>query len=181
MGPNGKRIIEADPIQGPIIKQMFEWYATGQCSIDEVLRRALLAGLVTKHGFAFTGLVNCGHCGCALVAEKKKGKYVYYHSQATKENAPNLTPAKKCSKRALPIYLKDSSLMIRLWIGSSMLCIRATQTRNDSDVMRLLANKTNEARFRIGLISSTTIDLTDLSSLISLNARPENGDKLRSV
>ena len=36
MGPNGKRIIEPDPIQGPIIKQMFEWYATGQCSIDEV-------------------------------------------------------------------------------------------------------------------------------------------------
>jgi hypothetical protein len=22
---------------------------------------------------------DCGHCGCALVAEKKKGRYVYYH------------------------------------------------------------------------------------------------------
>jgi site-specific DNA recombinase len=31
-----------------------------------------------KHEFAFSGLVSCGHCGCALVAEKKKGKYVYY-------------------------------------------------------------------------------------------------------
>ena len=29
---------------------------------------------VAKHEFAFSGLVNCGHCGCALVAEKKKGK-----------------------------------------------------------------------------------------------------------
>ena len=48
--------------------------------------------------------------------------------------------------------------MIRLWIGSSMLCIRATQTRNDLDVMRLLGYKTNKARIRIGLISSTTID-----------------------
>jgi hypothetical protein len=37
---------------------------------------------VTKHEFTFSGLVNCGHCGCALVAEKK------------------------CSKRALLIYSK---------------------------------------------------------------------------
>jgi len=26
-----------------------------------------------------SGLVSCGHCGCALIAEKKKGKYVHYH------------------------------------------------------------------------------------------------------
>ena len=32
-----------------------------------------------KHDFAFTGLVRCGHCGCLLVGELKKGKYVYYH------------------------------------------------------------------------------------------------------
>ena len=37
-----------------------------------------------KHEFAFSGLVNCGHCGCALVAEKKKGKYVYYHCTGNK-------------------------------------------------------------------------------------------------
>jgi len=32
-----------------------------------------------KHDFAFTGLVHGGHCGCLLVGELKKGKYVYYH------------------------------------------------------------------------------------------------------
>ncbi len=37
-----------------------------------------------KHEFAFSGLVNCGHCGCALVAERKKGKYVYYHCTGNK-------------------------------------------------------------------------------------------------
>src|SRR5690242_20762976 len=102
-------------------------------------------------------------------------------AQATKENARNLMPAKKCSKRALPTYSKDLCLMIRSWIGSQMLCIRVTQTRNDLDVMRLLAYKTNKARSRTDLISSTMIDLMDLSSLISLNVRQENGDKLRSV
>lgn len=32
-----------------------------------------------KHEFAFSHLVTCGHCGCSLVGERKKGKYVYYH------------------------------------------------------------------------------------------------------
>lgn len=32
-----------------------------------------------KHDFAFSGFVRCGHCGCHLVGELKKAKYVYYH------------------------------------------------------------------------------------------------------
>ena len=29
--------------------------------------------------FAFAGLLTCGMCGCAITAEIKKGKYIYYH------------------------------------------------------------------------------------------------------
>ncbi|ESZ05711.1 resolvase [Mesorhizobium sp. L2C089B000] len=29
--------------------------------------------------FAFSGLMTCADCGCAVVAEVKKGKYIYYH------------------------------------------------------------------------------------------------------
>ncbi len=31
------------------------------------------------HDLAFSNLVRCGHCGCSLVGEIKKGRYVYYH------------------------------------------------------------------------------------------------------
>lgn len=34
---------------------------------------------VTRSEFAFAGLVICGHCGCSMTAEMKKGRYVYYH------------------------------------------------------------------------------------------------------
>lgn len=34
------------------------------------------------HEFAFSGLITCGHCGCALVGELKKGRYTYYHCTA---------------------------------------------------------------------------------------------------
>jgi site-specific DNA recombinase len=32
-----------------------------------------------KHNFAFSGLIACGHCGCSIVGEIKKQRYVYYH------------------------------------------------------------------------------------------------------
>ena len=32
-----------------------------------------------KHDFAFSGLITCGHCGCSIVGEIKKKRYVYYH------------------------------------------------------------------------------------------------------
>lgn len=37
-----------------------------------------------KHDFAFARLIECGHCGCAMVGELKKGKYVYYHCTGAK-------------------------------------------------------------------------------------------------
>ena len=43
-----------------------------------------------KHDFACLGLIHCGHCGCLLVGELKKGKYVYYHCTGNRG---------KCSER----------------------------------------------------------------------------------
>jgi site-specific DNA recombinase len=33
---------------------------------------------VRKHRFTFTGLLRCSRCGCAVVGEMKKRRYVYY-------------------------------------------------------------------------------------------------------
>jgi site-specific DNA recombinase len=41
-----------------------------------------------KHNWAFQGLVSCGYCGCAHVAELKKGRYVYYHCTGNKGKCP---------------------------------------------------------------------------------------------
>lgn len=38
--------------------------------------------------FAFTGLITCGHCGCALVAEIKRERYIYYHCSGYKQKCP---------------------------------------------------------------------------------------------
>lgn len=41
-----------------------------------------------KHDFAFSHLITCGHCGCSLVGEIKKGKYVYYRCSGYKGKCP---------------------------------------------------------------------------------------------
>ena len=40
------------------------------------------------HAFAFSGLLSCGHCGCAIVGELKKERYVYYHCSRYKGKCP---------------------------------------------------------------------------------------------
>ncbi len=42
----------------------------------------------SKHNFCYAGLVTCGHCGCLMVGELKKGKYVYYHCTGWKGKCP---------------------------------------------------------------------------------------------
>ena len=133
-GPDAKRTITPHPVQGPVIRQIFEWFESGDftlktiaekirkeglpfgtrqvnaSSLHVVLRNRIYSGefewkgtmyqgtyeaLVTKetwervqdllaarhesrhrkmvHDFTYSGLVRCGHCGCFLVGESKKG------------------------------------------------------------------------------------------------------------
>jgi len=142
VGADGKKIITVDPTLGPIVQNLFEWYASGGYSLKDVSAKARRAGLVYRKSGApigtstvhkmlrnrvytgrfewlgkiytgshqplvseelwgavqdvldgrnaaniranpkdspFSGLLTCGHCGCALVGEIKKQKYIYYH------------------------------------------------------------------------------------------------------
>ena len=148
---NRKRFIQPDPVFGPLVRKMFEWYATGNYSLLELTKKFHQEGLTyrkssrnvpksvvhkmlknslyygdfcwagktykgihepliskelfdrvqdvmgekgrrktgyQKHNWAFQGLLSCGHCGCALVAEIKKQQYVYYHYTGKKGKCP---------------------------------------------------------------------------------------------
>jgi DNA invertase Pin-like site-specific DNA recombinase len=138
----GRKIIDVDPENGPIVARLFERCSTGAYTLRELRDSAREAGLRYRrsgkpvgistihyilrnriysgqfewngqlcHGhhmplvspetwetvqsvldsrslsnvradpreFTFTGLITCGHCGCAMTAEIKKGRYIYYH------------------------------------------------------------------------------------------------------
>jgi len=61
--------------------------------------------------------VHCGRCGCALVGEKKKGKYVYYHCTGNKGKCPERISA---SPR-FGDYNFGTSPLPKVQIGSSVL------------------------------------------------------------
>ncbi len=42
----------------------------------------------SKHDFVYSGMMTCSHCGCAIVAEIKKQKYIYYHCTGFKGKCP---------------------------------------------------------------------------------------------
>jgi site-specific DNA recombinase len=57
--------------------------------VQELLdKRAESKTRKVKHDFAFSGVVHCGHCGCLLVGELKKGRYVYYHCTGNRGKCP---------------------------------------------------------------------------------------------
>ena len=148
---DGKKIIAPDPTTAPLVKRIFQLYATGNFSLKELrkkivgdgldsrqngrgISRAALAKILnnpiyygdfewnkkifvgshealiskeqfqqvqrvlnykgqtrlgtSKHEWLFHGLVSCGHCGCAMVAEIKKGKYIYYRCTGYKGKCP---------------------------------------------------------------------------------------------
>jgi site-specific DNA recombinase len=45
------------------------------------------------HEFTYQGVGRCGHCGCSMVGELKKQRYVYYHCSKYKGNCPEPSPA----------------------------------------------------------------------------------------
>jgi len=67
---------------GKTYSGIYEPLVTPECwqRVQELLNaRADNRTRKVKHDFAYTGLIHCGHCGCLLVGESKRGKYVYYH------------------------------------------------------------------------------------------------------
>lgn len=63
------------------------WYLVQDILDGKLVHKLPKAGGSTRE-FAFTGMITCGHCGCALTAEVKKQKYIYYHCTANKGKCP---------------------------------------------------------------------------------------------
>jgi hypothetical protein len=124
--------------------------------------------------------VNCGHCGCALVAEKKKGKYVYYHCTGNKGKCSEPYTREEVLDECFADLLKglvfDDQVMD--WIVEALHQSHADEKRFREDAIVRLQEE--QARFRTGLIAYTMIGLTVLLNRTSLSGSRESGDRHRS-
>jgi site-specific DNA recombinase len=90
-------------LRNPIYAGQFHWGGQVYASADPIIVpqhvfervQARLDGHPytrgNEHHFAFTGMVTCGHCGAAVTAEIKKGKYIYYHCARKCTSEPYLS------------------------------------------------------------------------------------------
>jgi DNA invertase Pin-like site-specific DNA recombinase len=172
VGPDAKRIIVPDDELAPVVRKLFERYASGKYSLKEVAKLARADGLVYRksgtlvptstvhkilrkraycgeydyngvtyagkyegiiskelwqeaqdvldsrhlkrpkkrtHDFAFSNLITCGHCGCAMVGEIKKGRYIYYHCTGYKGKCPEPYTREEVLERAFTDLLRGLS------------------------------------------------------------------------
>lgn len=79
-----------------------------------------------RHEFAYTGLMTCGHCGCAMTAEIKKGRYIYYHCSKFKGRCPEP-------------YVREEALDV-------MFAAQLRKLRLDDDVFRMIGQAIRESR-----------------------------------
>lgn len=97
----------------------------------------------TSHGFAFSSLVSCGHCGCALVGELKKGRYVYYHCTGYKGKCPERYVREEKLEAAFTGVLRQLSLDedVLAWITEALRASHADERRfHDEAVAKLKAD-----------------------------------------
>ena len=214
LGPEGKRIISPDTEVAAIIVKIFDWYAPGILSLEEVADKAHGVGLVCRRtgtpvpvsaihtilhnriycgefdwkgqtykgrhtplisielfervqdtlarrgrkkvqkprkGFAFSSLVTCGHCGCALTGDVKKGRYVYYRCTGYKGKCP------EPYVREEVLAAKYSELLKRLDVGEHGLELVATglkssqadQAREHNEALKRLQGEYDRIQGRL--------------------------------
>jgi len=59
------------------------------------------------HDFVYSGMVRCGHCGCSMVGEVKKGRYVYYHCTGYRGKCPEPYTREEILERQIARVLRD--------------------------------------------------------------------------
>lgn len=68
---NGKRYYNAK--HDPIISKELYYYC------QHLIKEKTSTSRSSHHNFLFSNIIKCSKCGCSLVGELKKGKYIYYH------------------------------------------------------------------------------------------------------
>jgi hypothetical protein len=108
-----------------------------------------------KHDFAFSGLIACHACGCAVVGEIKKERYIYYHCTGYADKCQG-TPASCRRKHVREEALESqfTELLGRLRFddegnGCATRCTPATPTSAASTTKRSSAIRPNTSGFRI--------------------------------
>lgn len=129
-----------------------------------------------KHEFAYTGLVHCGHCGCLLVGELKKGKYIYYHCIGNRRKCPEPYAREEILSGEFASLLRELVIppAIFEWLGDAVLSSERTEQANLAETIRKLQARYDQIEARIGTMYMDKLD-GGLRRSSSINRPPRWG------
>ena len=128
-----------------------------QSALDgRLAKRAKKAG----HSFPFSGLLTCGHCGCALVGEIKKGRYVYYHCSGAKGKCPEPYARQEVIERefesVLRLVVMDEQVVD--WVASALRQSHTDEKRFRDEAVAKLKNEHARLQGRLEAMYEDRLD-----------------------
>lgn len=99
-----------------------------------------------RHDFAFSGLIACAQCGCAVVGEIKKQRYIYYHCTGYADKCQgNPASCRRKHVREETLEAQFTELLGRLrfddevleWVRDALHASHADERREHEDAIRL--------------------------------------------
>ena len=104
-----------------------------------------------KHDFAYTGLVHCGHCGCLLVGELKKGKYVYYHCTGNRGKCPERYTRQEILSGEFANVLRELVIppAVLEWLGDAVLESDRSEQAARAESIKKLKSRYDQTGARI--------------------------------
>jgi len=113
-----------------------------------------------KHDFAFTGLVRCGHCGCMMVGEIKKGRYVYYHCTGNRGKCPEPYTPQEVLTCEFATILRELVIPqpILEWLGDAVLSSDRSEQAAREDTVKKLQARYDQIEARVGIMYVDKLD-----------------------
>jgi site-specific DNA recombinase len=139
-----------------------------------------------KHYFLYTGLVHCGHCGCLLVGELKKGKYVYYHCTGNRGKCPEPYTRQEILSGEfahLPRGLVIPPPILE-WLGDAVLSSDRTEQAVRAETIKKLRARYDQIEGRAGIMYMDKLDGRITQEFFDKQAatmRQEQGGLLRKI
>ena len=105
----------------------------------------------TKHDFAYRGVLTCGHCGCTITAEIKKGRYIYYHCTNGRGKCNN----KWIRENDLDKVFQEALIAVQIdpeladWIADGIKDLHGAEIREREDEVERLKKKAKRLQAKI--------------------------------
>ncbi|MCE5200457.1 MAG: zinc ribbon domain-containing protein [Armatimonadota bacterium] len=105
-------------------------------------------------------MLSCGHCGCSLTAEIKKGKYIYYHCTGQRGKCPEKYVREEEIAKQFGIALKAIRLDrdVLSWVTTALKASHADQKRYRDSAITSLQQQYKKMQNRLDQMYEDKLD-----------------------